>query len=559
VNEKPLFEVKFKGRQVLLRVTPPEGKLRANLNDIQKFLRSRQIEFRHEVLFDIFRRASNDFEPLSQRDTLDYEVEVEVSEDKMKAWITIVAPDVGDASLHPNMIKEALERVHVNKGIFYESIKKLLAEKQSVQRKLIAEGKPKLDGEDGTLEFLEEAQVGQMVEDNTVDYRELNTVKNVTEGTVIARIHVPTPGENGFTVDGKVLKAKIPKKARLKIGRNVQLSEDGRQLIARQDGYVVRVGSRVSVENVLDLNNVDSESGNIRFHGVVRVRGQVEDAYVVEAEKGIEVGGTVGKAVLTSKGDITIGGGALNAQITAGGNVTAKFLSDCEVLSGGSVVVRDYILHSKVEAEGMVQVTSSSKGFITGGNIRAGTEISAAILGSGVSEEVTILEVGSGVDMLKSFEALDQRINDNLVVFEKLRKNLQYLQKQRISGQIQDKARLEEYQRMVASGRQVVEKILNQSRKYHHYKEKMGEPQPEGVWIMGGEELHPGVVMSIQSVKHKIVEPLSSQGFTTEENLIKSLPYGVALKTSKQQRFKQQKAKYQEEMMKKALEGRSDG
>src|SRR3990172_4656715 len=99
---------------VLLRIRPPEKGKKANLSDIQRELRLRDISYRHETLFDIYRRASNEFEPLSTREATDYEVLVEVSEDAMQSWLTVVPPEVGEVDLDPAKIKTALEASRVD-------------------------------------------------------------------------------------------------------------------------------------------------------------------------------------------------------------------------------------------------------------------------------------------------------------------------------------------------------------------------------------------------------------------------------------------------------------
>ncbi|MDH4247223.1 MAG: FapA family protein [Deltaproteobacteria bacterium] len=549
---QPPFNLKFKGRQVLLRIGVLEGGKKPPLAEIQKLLRAESVEYRPETLLDIYRRATHEYELLSLRDTSAFEVEVEVSPDAQQAWITITAPDKGEDALSPAAIKQALDGQKVEKGVHYDEIKRLLKAQTSASRILIAQGLPKVDGQDGYLEFLTESHVAQVIEDNTVNYRELNLVKNVRAKEVIAKIFFPVPGQDGYDVHGKVLKAKMGKKARYKIGRNVKLAEDGDELVAVEDGYVVRIGDRISVENILEVLNVDSESGNIRFHGVVRVKGQVEDAYVVEAEKGLEIGGAVGKATLTSRGDIRIGGGAINATINTEGNLLAKYLTECQVEAGGSVTVSDYILHSRVSAGGGVKVTSSSMGFISGGTIRAGDEISAAILGAEKSEDMTLLEVGAGVDLRKSFDALDERIDTNLEVFEKLQKNLRYLQTQRMGGAINNPTQEEAYRSMLASGERLRDEIQRQGVRFHKLRHQLGEGLPEGVWVMATDSVHPGVVLTLQQMRRKVSDPLSSVGFTAVEGQMQVMPVGRALKIQKQQKIKQQHQREQQAMIQKA-------
>ena len=220
------YEIKIGAREVQLCVQPPEAGKRANLNNIQKELRELDIPFRMEHLFDIYRRASNQFETLSVRETTEYEIMVNVSDDGQIAEMTIIPPQVGQDKLTPVKLKQAMERAKVERGILYESIKKILAEKIVNKPVLIAKGKTSHDGENGRIEYhVQDQSTSGVVAENRVDYKEMNLIKNIQEGELIARVFQPTKGEDGFTVTGKTLKGKNGSRARFKLGRNVALND----------------------------------------------------------------------------------------------------------------------------------------------------------------------------------------------------------------------------------------------------------------------------------------------------------------------------------------------
>lgn len=548
---RALYQLKMAGRQVLLRVEPPEGSRKANLSEIQEQLHRRGVSYRHETLFDIYRRATGEFEPLAQRDAREYEVHVEVAPDGQRAWLTVVPPDVGQDELDPARIKEALEAARVEKGIRYDEIKRVLRDKVENQRVLVAEGRPKEDGTDGWLEFFHDPNEHAAIEENWADFRERNMIRNVTEGDLLVRVHYPVAGQDGFDVHARTLRAKPGKRAKIRLGRNVKVDESGTEVYALRDGYLVRMGDRISVEDVLDLNNVDGETGNVRFHGVVKVRGQVEDAFTVEAEKGIEVNGTVGKAVLTTKGDIKIGAGAFNTEIECDGSLHVRFLQEARVHAGGSVTADEYILHANVVAGTFVTVKAEPRGFITGGSVRAGTFIQAAVLGAAASEEPTVLEVGSGVDLRKSQEALEERMLTNLEVFQKTLKNLLYLQRQREQeGAIPDERR-ETYLRMVAGGSKLRDELQQQSRQYHRLRGTLSEGDPAPAAVLASQAIHPGVTLAVQRQKLVVRDPRDGGGFMIVDGAMKALPYGQVLKVQKQhqkrEREQEQQAQRQQE------------
>ncbi|MEE8433974.1 MAG: FapA family protein, partial [bacterium] len=509
---------------------------KANLKDIQKELRQLGVPYRHETLFEIYSRASDEYEPLSAHEALDYELMIDVSKDGLNAWMTVIPPDRGDARLTPEKVKEALETAQVEKGIMYDQIKRILASGEAQERVLIAQGVANEHGADGTITFTDKATDRFAMGDDTADYKELSLIDNVLEGELVATITHPTKGENGFNIQAKVLKGRPGKKAKYRMGKNVRLSEDGTELFATKDGYVVRTGLRVSVENVLEVNNVNAETGNLRFHGVVKVRGQVEDAFVIDADKGIEVAGTVGKAKLISRGDISIRGGVFGAELESEGNLEAAFLSDVTVRAGGHVLVRDYILHSDVESRKSVKIINESEGFIHGGRVRAETLIRTPIAGNEVGEDPTRLEVGGGVNVRNRYDLLDEKMDHHLEVYEKLRKNLQYLQNQREREGIPTEARKQElYATMTGSGRKTTQNILALSRTHHELLQAMANPE-EGVGVILISQIaHPGTSIQIQTGRVTLKEPMESCGFAILNENIKAMPFGTALNLHKHQ------------------------
>ena len=529
------YELRVQGKQVSLRVHPPEGGVRANLTDIQTELRRREITYRLDTLFEIYKRASNEFEPLANQELTHFDVQVNVSEDWQEARIKVVPPDRGEEKLTPAHIKQALEAAGVQKGINYDVIREILLDQKAVEDTLVARGQPKQDGRDGAIELVNPPSERVFVEHNRADYRELNLINNVVEGDLIARITHPTAGKDGFDVRARVLKSRPGKRARFKLGRNVRLSEEGTEMFAVKAGYVVRRGDKLSVENILDLPNVDSETGNVRFHGVVRVRGQVEDSFIVEAEKGIDVGGTVGKATLRCKGDIRISGGAFGSVLECEGNLYARFLSECTVKCGGHVVVDEYVLHSQIAAKRTVKVTREPKGFITGGRIKAGTEIWAPNVGSDVSEVPTALEVGAGVSVRKRYEALQERIDSNLEAFDGLRKNLAFLQQQRETEGPLDGHKRETYERMVASGQKLIDELQRQGQLHHDMLHALAEPEEDTGMVLVSQQANAGTTVQVQTSKVTLKDPVAACAFLLMGGVLKAMPYAQAIRLQKQQ------------------------
>ncbi|MCA1753230.1 MAG: FapA family protein, partial [Spirochaeta sp.] len=225
---------------------------------------------------------------------------------------------------------------------------------------------------------------------------ELNLVQNVVEGQVLARKVPADEGTEGSTVTGKFLPAKPGSDARIDVGKNVRLSEDGRTAYAEINGQVVITGSKINVEPVYVVNgDVSLKTGNIMFLGTVLVKGSVEDGFDVKASGNIEVIGSVGKCNLDADGDIIVHqgiNGKSSALVRAGGSIWSKFIENATAEAGDRVVVSDGIINAHVTAQRKV-ICRGKRASIVGGVVRAAEEIDAKSLGS-VSGNETILEVG---------------------------------------------------------------------------------------------------------------------------------------------------------------------
>jgi len=524
-----LYDIKMGGSRVMLRVRPPEGGKKASLTDIQKRLRELGVDYRHEVLFEIYRAASNQFEPLAKRELREYEVFVEVTPDGTEARLTVLPPDVGDDALTPAKVKEALERAKVTKGILYDEIRRVIAGKVENEPVVVARGQPVEHGTDGRIVFDEdekEPEAPQVVEDNRADFREMNLVKNVQANEVIARLVLPTKGRDGFTVTGRELKATPGRPVKMRRGRNVGVSDDGTRFLAEKAGFVVVSNDRISVEDVLVLDNVNGASGNVRFTGVVRVNGQVEDGFTVEADKGIEVDGAVGKATLVSKGGIRLRGGAMGATMRCNGSVAARFFSECRVWAGEDVVVEEYILHSQVEAGGAIRVTKVPTGFINGGLVRAGTEVFAPNLGSEVGEDQTDVQVGVELDVRARADALELRMSRGRAQFDKLRRNLQVLQAQREQGAAWGEDTAESFAKMLAAARKTRGDLLDGVKTRLELRAAMTNDQREEPVVLIPNVVHPGARITMGRRRVTVKNALESCGLRVVDNELKLGDFG---------------------------------
>lgn len=528
------FEIQIAPTQVLLRVAPPEEGKKASLKEIQQELSDLGVSYRIDHLFDIFRRASNDLEPLAVRESTEFEVLVKINEDMSEAYMTVMPPQIGDDQLPPEKIKQALEKYKIEKGILYPELKRIISEKIENTEVLVAQGKKAIQGEQGEIEFhIEESKAQGNVEENWVDFKELNLITNVAEGDLIASIRLPTEGNDGYTITGRLLKGHNGKRAKYRLGKNTILNEEKTEIRASKPGYVVRSGDLVSVEDIMEVPNVDSSTGNIRFTGVVQVGGQVEDGYIIEAGKGIEVNGTVGKSVLKAQGDIKIWGGAIGAELQSPKNISAKFLNESKVHAGGDVITDEYILHSQVHADRAVFV-NSSEGFITGGQTSAGEVVWTTHLGSEMSEEVTKINVGVGIDLRREYDNLQLKVDHGWSFFEKYRKNIQVLQVQFEKDGELPPDRQEPFDSMTHKAREVRDQLFDLAKDHHRLLAEMENKGTEDGLVLASGTVNSGVQIRIRRLRVALNSAMEScayiiingqlkaQDFTKTERMFRS-------------------------------------
>jgi uncharacterized protein (DUF342 family) len=218
---------------------------------------------------------------------------------------------------------------------------------------------PPVPGEDGKVVMLvqSQGQAGPKLRgDGTADFREVEAVVQVKAGTPLARLQPPGPGIPGRDAQGNSIPAAPGKPAQFIPGPGTRISEDGQTLLADCDGALIMRGGAVSVSALLELGKgVDFHTGNIRFDGEVRVKGNVAEGFRIEAGGDIRIEGDAeGATLVSSRGNVQVTGGffgqgkgsiqakgevkiafARHAEIRCGNLIVEKAMQDCQVTANG--------------------------------------------------------------------------------------------------------------------------------------------------------------------------------------------------------------------------------
>jgi len=341
---------------------------------------------------------------------------IKISEDGMKAFMTINNYDHRDPSLDLNTIMYKLWDKGVKLGIKGQVIKTMIDKKIYNRSILIAEGIPAQPGKDAQIEYkFKKKDKANLTEDfdGKVDFRELGLIDVVHAGDVLATKIQPTKGIPGKKVTGEKIPAKNGKDINIPLGENTRLSKDGLTLLAALDGYVFWEDDRIGVKTTYEVSgDVDMNVGNIYFIGPVKVKGDVKEGFIINAKGDIEIGGGVENATLISEGNITVAHGIVGkrTKIAANGNLKCKFLQNANVEAKGNIIVHDAILHSNVNAGKGVFVLGGKKGAIIGGKIIAKDEVNAKNIGN-MSEVPTQIEVGVEPAVRQEIVALEESLS----------------------------------------------------------------------------------------------------------------------------------------------------
>jgi uncharacterized protein (DUF342 family) len=219
-------------------------------------------------------------------------------------------------------------------------------------------------------------------------------IDTVNAGEAIARVTPAVIGHDGIDVFGRP----IPRRRTAQpIAPDEGATREGDVMKAARGGRVRIEGNRVRVEPRLDIpGDVNFATGNIRFDGDVNVRGSVLDLFLVGSTADIHVGGAIEAAHVHAGADITVAGGIAGkdkGQVTAGGKIKCRYISNGHVYAGEGIKVAGEIANSRVITGGQLR---AEHGTILGSNVTANGGVSCRTLGSPAFVKTTV-EVGIDV------------------------------------------------------------------------------------------------------------------------------------------------------------------
>jgi uncharacterized protein (DUF342 family) len=528
------FRVKITRIGVMLKVTAPRGKgSRVRVEDVLKAISARGItSFDKTNVAKIIREAAGEYIKIgdwTSEERNDAKVVIELSEDEMKAFMTVVPAKPKGRDLDIDDVLEALNDNGMVFGIKQDVIEKSLESEAHSVPVLIAEGRKAKNGEDAKISYnfrIEKKVRLQEDEKGQVNFKDLDLVENVVAGQLLATKTLATEGAEGRTITNRLIPAKNGSDVPLNAGKNTEVTPDGMSVIAAINGQVVLFNNKINVEPIYEVKgDVDIHTGNILFLGTVIVKGNVEDGFSIKAAGDIEIMGSVGKCLLDAEGDVHIKQGCmgkLGGDIKAGGSVWAKFLEQINVTAGKNVFVQDGIMHCQVDATEKV-VCFGKRATIVGGRIRSGEIVNTKTLGS-VSFTETVVEVGVDPKSRQRLFDVEKEKTEVESSLEKLNANIKTLQTQKKTRRSFNEEKEELLSKMLASQDELTIRLgeineeMNELKSYLKLLKTIGK-------VSVSKNVYPGVRIAIKDIYYDVTNEFKYVTFVLDSGRIRIRRY----------------------------------
>lgn len=356
---------------------------------------------------------------------------VRVSGDQMEAFLYLTDPGEGisysrkeiDALLNQNgvvmgILDEVLDDA-IERGVYYREI-------------LVAKGQDPVDGVDGYYDYNFSRVIDKRPDakaDGTIDYWSISSIEHVKKDQVIATYVPAVQGLSGFTVKGKSL---MPKRARelapLK-GKGFEKLDDDLTYISLLDGKIEVQGDKIVISEIYEISgDADLSTGNINFPGDVVIYGKVCTGVSIKVGGNLTVNGNVETAIIDVGKDIIFRSGmqgGYKAKVSAGGDITAKFIENTKVRAGGTIRA-EVLMNTNVEyCEKLI--VDGNKAAIIGGSVTALQGIYAGSIGN-EAEIPTGISVGVSKDVYVRKEILIKKIEKNEINIKRIEVGIKQFQ-----------------------------------------------------------------------------------------------------------------------------------
>lgn len=468
------FKIKYKDGYATLTVMPPlTGGKDVYIEDVIKRIKLLNIpKVDYDLIKNIISEKSG--KPVNialweQGREFRPNLELRISEDKIRAFIKIIEPKTSITEITKDDILFEFESKDINYGINEDKIDEIISKKIFNCEVEIASGILPIDGEDEYIEPLFDVNPGKpflVDEYDRVNLKELNFIQNKFKGDVVANYFPRREGRNGIDVFGEIIPFKIYERPKISWDQNIVKSEDGLKLITTVDGNCFIRNNRLQIEPVVTYQNVDYKTGNVEFVGSVLINQSVLDGFYIKSEGTIQIGQSVSKVRLESKGDVILKAGITgNGEgiIICEGDLYAKFIEGAKIVCHGNLFVEEAIMNSSIKVDKNI-VVIGRRGEIIGGEVICGRSLRCKKFGN-ISSTKTKAVVGILPEKIELIEELRAKIESYKLKLEDILANIRRLEKQKKAINPTDSS-YEEYNQLKLNEVRIKEQITDMEKEY---------------------------------------------------------------------------------------------
>ncbi|MDR3627933.1 MAG: FapA family protein [Ignavibacteriaceae bacterium] len=454
-------------------------------------------------------------------------LQVNISEDKMKAFLSFVkTDDENPVPVSANDIYYELDKAGVKYGIFTDVVNDIAGGSKRGEKILIAAGHEPIDGEETRFEFFfptEKSLKPQIQENGRIDYKEINLVSSVEKDMLLIRKIPATSGTNGVDVRGNAILAINGKDINVALGPGVFKDVETNLLVKAGVSGVVFYNPRNNYIEVQQLyvipGSVNYSTGNVRVNCSVVVNGDVKPGFFITTKSNVDIKGVIEVASIKCEGTLNVKDGIIgdgNQVIAVGSDIHTGYLNKATIKCGGSVYVASEIRNSFIECNDEL-IIMKSFGVILGGKITAANKVIAPFIGNSYSIP-TEIEVGI---IPKYKEQYLAKVKERSAVKSQLEEYMQKvasLSKNSADGIIDSRLaaavkQLNEYSVKLEKINEEIEEIE---------KAYLNVPDP-GVYV--ARTIFPGVTIRIKHLELEVKEEHTHVMFKIVEDEIVCLPY----------------------------------
>jgi len=478
----------------------------AELNDVLKPLQNKQTG--REIKYQVLER-------------IDATISINIDSDEMGATAEITTAQ-GGKHLSAKAILTAAQEAGVKKGFSKEELVKLaqLAAKEKPNNQVtlqIASGKLAINGKDAEIKPLVESAQSRILrpkkrEDGSVDMRDLGDIICVKVGDPLAKKVPLTAGKKGYTVTAILLPSEPGNDVSLVSGEGTAISPSNQNiLVSEKVGLPKVIANGMEVDEIYKIKNVTVATGNINFTGSVIIDGDVNEGMKVIASGDVTIGGFVESAIIEAGGDVTISGGIIgrkhdiektkitdvkmSVSVNAKGSIYAKYCQYAEIGCSKDVRIENQLLHSSLNIQGALKVGTEEKsnGKLIGGYIKAGTFVTAGIVGATAGSNTVIHFEHEIIKLKEQMHDIESRLKFDSTKTTELKaatNKLKKLPKDKVKPEMLTK---------VVSTYQFHAKRMGETLLEREALEKKTQDYMESIYIEATEKLHHGVQLIIDS------------------------------------------------------------